>query len=125
MTKLPPAAVTVQQKEMLFFFFLNDRPTTEISPLPPHDALPIGRPRRRSSGPTPPRSRPATRKASACWPRSEEHTSELQSLAYLVCRLLLEKKRSSFPSSPMRKRCGPWPSATTASSRDCAKAASS
>src|ERR1041384_4649437 len=27
--------------------------------------------------------------------RSEEHTSELQSLAYLVCRLLLEKKKSS------------------------------
>src|SRR3989441_8416485 len=27
--------------------------------------------------------------------RSEEHTSELQSLAYLVCRLLLEKKNSS------------------------------
>src|SRR2546425_7140545 len=27
--------------------------------------------------------------------RSEEHTSELQSLAYLVCRLLLEKKRES------------------------------
>src|SRR2546423_6013273 len=27
------------------------------------------------------------------WIRSEEHTSELQSLAYLVCRLLLEKKR--------------------------------
>src|SRR5205823_12929181 len=26
------------------------------------------------------------------WERSEEHTSELQSLAYLVCRLLLEKK---------------------------------
>src|SRR5687767_15580696 len=26
------------------------------------------------------------------WARSEEHTSELQSLAYLVCRLLLEKK---------------------------------
>src|SRR2546425_2467852 len=26
-------------------------------------------------------------------PRSEEHTSELQSLAYLVCRLLLEKKK--------------------------------
>src|SRR2546423_11945373 len=29
--------------------------------------------------------------------RSEEHTSELQSLAYLVCRLLLEKKRSLVP----------------------------
>src|SRR2546425_11343044 len=28
------------------------------------------------------------------WPRSEEHTSELQSLAYLVCRLLLEKKKN-------------------------------
>src|SRR2546425_4962319 len=28
-----------------------------------------------------------------CHPRSEEHTSELQSLAYLVCRLLLEKKK--------------------------------
>src|SRR2546425_4331970 len=27
------------------------------------------------------------------WIRSEEHTSELQSLAYLVCRLLLEKKQ--------------------------------
>src|SRR5205823_7435856 len=30
-----------------------------------------------------------------CVPRSEEHTSELQSLAYLVCRLLLEKKKTS------------------------------
>src|SRR2546425_5635629 len=33
-------------------------------------------------------------KQDAC-PRSEEHTSELQSLAYLVCRLLLEKKKTS------------------------------
>src|SRR2546425_7464886 len=32
--------------------------------------------------------------------RSEEHTSELQSLAYLVCRLLLEKKKNKiFPST--------------------------
>src|SRR3989441_9574939 len=29
--------------------------------------------------------------------RSEEHTSELQSLAYLVCRLLLEKKKNKLP----------------------------
>src|SRR2546425_2810399 len=29
--------------------------------------------------------------------RSEEHTSELQSLAYLVCRLLLEKKKNKRP----------------------------
>src|SRR5205823_6958908 len=32
--------------------------------------------------------------------RSEEHTSELQSLAYLVCRLLLEKKKRSRTQSP-------------------------
>src|SRR5687767_15811093 len=31
--------------------------------------------------------------------RSEEHTSELQSLAYLVCRLLLEKKKNKIHSS--------------------------
>src|SRR3989441_9718404 len=31
--------------------------------------------------------------------RSEEHTSELQSLAYLVCRLLLEKKKKSQDNS--------------------------
>src|SRR3989441_7172701 len=30
------------------------------------------------------------------YPRSEEHTSELQSLAYLVCRLLLEKKKQNM-----------------------------
>src|SRR2546425_7402173 len=34
--------------------------------------------------------------------RSEEHTSELQSLAYLVCRLLLEKKKKSYTSAPRR-----------------------
>src|SRR2546425_6174920 len=32
--------------------------------------------------------------------RSEEHTSELQSLAYLVCRLLLEKKKKINPGTP-------------------------
>src|SRR3989441_3595522 len=32
--------------------------------------------------------------------RSEEHTSELQSLAYLVCRLLLEKKKQKHTDSP-------------------------
>src|SRR2546423_11084702 len=35
-------------------------------------------------------------------PRSEEHTSELQSLAYLVCRLLLEKKKKrEHPDDPI------------------------
>src|SRR2546425_9750019 len=44
------------------------------------------------------------------WGRSEEHTSELQSLAYLVCRLLLEKKKKlarraeSVPVGRMRRR---------------------
>src|SRR2546425_2999521 len=36
---------------------------------------------------------PETQKHPIEWQRSEEHTSELQSLAYLVCRLLLEKKK--------------------------------
>src|SRR2546425_5198207 len=40
----------------------------------------------------PPCCWPAARAAIPA-PRSEEHTSELQSLAYLVCRLLLEKKK--------------------------------
>src|SRR2546425_8646020 len=35
--------------------------------------------------------------------RSEEHTSELQSLAYLVCRLLLEKKKQSHPEMSARR----------------------
>src|SRR2546425_7744553 len=38
-------------------------------------------------------ARPAS-SPSRCRARSEEHTSELQSLAYLVCRLLLEKKKN-------------------------------
>src|SRR5256714_6411905 len=37
--------------------------------------------------------------------RSEEHTSELQSLAYLVCRLLLEKKNSTCASAHLTLRC--------------------
>src|SRR5215213_8195941 len=36
--------------------------------------------------------------------RSEEHTSELQSLTNLVCRLLLEKKKKSYRSLPARKK---------------------
>src|SRR2546425_8481396 len=37
-------------------------------------------------------------------PRSEEHTSELQSLAYLVCRLLLEKKKNTQIDVAERRR---------------------
>src|SRR3712207_9006373 len=36
--------------------------------------------------------RPQAEAILQCWYRSEEHTSELQSRQYLVCRLLLEKK---------------------------------
>src|SRR5471030_3559320 len=72
----------------LFFFFFNDTATTEIYTLSLHDALPI----------SPTRSRPVSWRAKERWPapsdnRSEEHTSELQSLRHLVCRLLLEKKK--------------------------------
>src|SRR2546425_7465707 len=81
------------------FFFFNDTATTEIYTLSLHDALPISflpatRARRpkagRSAAPGIAGARP---RGASGEKRSEEHTSELQSLAYLVCRLLLEKKK--------------------------------
>src|SRR3712207_8731665 len=97
-------------------FFFNDTATTEIYTLSLHDALPIS-----PLGPPPPagpRRRVSRRRARephvaaglvaraarthdrprSRGGRSEEHTSELQSRQYLVCRLLLEKKKdqSSF-----------------------------
>src|SRR2546425_10893828 len=82
------------------FFFFNDTATTEIYTLSLHDALPISCPagsRRRSARPRagPARRRDRTRSCRCGQERSEEHTSELQSLAYLVCRLLLEKKKNA------------------------------
>src|SRR3712207_7290587 len=81
-------------------FFFNDTATTEIYTLSLHDALPISPepsgtllapsaavPERAMSRRDWPRVRPRA------WRRSEEHTSELQSRQYLVCRLLLEKKK--------------------------------
>src|SRR3712207_7007197 len=55
----------------------------------------------RAEGRRCPRPRRLHRRPSAFWHRrSEEHTSELQSRQYLVCRLLLEKKKNiTFPSS--------------------------
>src|SRR2546425_5233209 len=41
------------------------------------------------------RHAPVRAERALLWKRSEEHTSELQSLAYLVCRLLLEKKKQN------------------------------
>src|SRR2546423_9030940 len=51
------------------------------------------------------------------WLRSEEHTSELQSLAYLVCRLLLEKKKEAIRTGPALERVGAGPSATSSDYR--------
>src|SRR4030067_3415276 len=71
-------------------FFFNDTATTEIYTLSLHDALPIYR--TKSSGSVSQDvNLPSTGAVSVSF-RSEEHTSELQSLAYLVCRLLVEKK---------------------------------
>src|SRR5438445_7790973 len=77
---------------MIFFF--NDPPTTEIYTLSLHDALPISRSRDAGAA--------AARQARRLHGRpqddvlrSEEHTSELQSRQYLVCRLLLEKKKQT------------------------------
>src|SRR3712207_8833071 len=81
------------------FFFFNDTATTEIYTLSLHDALPIlyERPRERriiriadQPSDVPVLDHHALGKAGR---RSEEHTSELQSRQYLVCRLLLEKKK--------------------------------
>src|SRR2546425_3481794 len=46
----------------------------------------------------PGRTAPGRLEMKMCHIRSEEHTSELQSLAYLVCRLLLEKKKKEHQS---------------------------
>src|SRR5205823_14163873 len=107
----------------LSFFSLNSSTTTDIYTLSLHDALPISvqlmilpaslpvcnepkdsamlmKPLRQLAPtwtdclPVSRRYARFSRRTSSFWMgRSEEHTSELQSLAYLVCRLLLEKKK--------------------------------
>src|SRR5258705_4400485 len=92
-------------------FFFNDTATTEIYTLSLHDALPIchagilfhaGRcalvrcVQKRHFGfhRLPDGNNSVWSRQRNCFrPRSEEHTSELQSLRHLVCRLLLEKKK--------------------------------
>src|SRR3712207_8083355 len=92
---------------MLCFFFFNDTATTEIYTLSLHDALPISLAacgNVGSSGGSGPSAEeeggggggPTIAVGSKNFTeqyRSEEHTSELQSRQYLVCRLLLEKKK--------------------------------
>src|SRR5205823_14960331 len=104
-------------------FFFNAPPPPDLYTLSLHDALPIWWSARRRSAISVRRRSPSRSSRAAAghptsgsgrhrswwsdrecrplpairWrgrgPRSEEHTSELQSLAYLVCRLLLEKKK--------------------------------
>src|SRR3712207_9405015 len=89
------------------FFFFNDTATTEIYTLSLHDALPIsmftaiGVPgssiytASKAALESLARSLSAELVGRGIRVRSEEHTSELQSRQYLVCRLLLEKKKQS------------------------------
>src|SRR5437764_11709655 len=68
--------------------------TPEIYTLSLHDALPISPSSPGSTRPwTPGRTCPPSSACTTRRCRSEEHTSELQSPMYLVCRLLLEKKK--------------------------------
>src|SRR2546426_3810369 len=115
---------TERRARLFFFFFFNDTATTEIYTLSLHDALPIcNRPTSR------PGHNSRCHHARRLWPkplqrfrhpdcgkenrfrlpgpRSEEHTSELQSPCNLVCRLLLEKKKSR--ATPARRRPLPSP----------------
>src|SRR3712207_8276605 len=98
--------------------FFNDTATTDISALALPDALPIssgvssGLPAGGTSDRYPCRSRSAAATRSGhgasgrtSTSRSEEHTSELQSRQYLVCRLLLQKKSSR--TSGTDARCSP------------------
>src|SRR6266568_8776122 len=90
----------------IIIFFFNDTATTEIYTLSLHDALPI------SIAPSAACARAARSARSlrrrtreeAQRPRSEEHTSELQSQFHLVCRLLLEKKKKITSYTPYQKK---------------------
>src|SRR5438270_13200755 len=95
-----------------YSLFLNDTATTDIYTLSLHDALPIWPARhlcrRRRLGAAAAADRRAKDDGHDAdrpgqhhvrHPRSEEHTSELQSQSNLVCRLLLEKKKKNNTSS--------------------------
>src|SRR3712207_7092341 len=95
---------------VIVFFFVNDTATTEIYTLSLHDALPIwspgSSPKSRCPSPLPTSIKFVTFSncgslmtgpiPTSTLSRSEEHTSELQSRQYLVCRLLLEKKKKAI-----------------------------
>src|SRR5947209_11267305 len=78
-----------------FIFFMKNSNHTELHSFPTRRSSDLGR---GTSG----ASRPRQSAQCRLWPsatatsRSEEHTSELQSRQYLVCRLLLEKNYSKY-----------------------------
>src|SRR2546430_6649501 len=83
------------------FFFFNDTATTEIYTLSLHDALPISF---MTQALKPKSTDRVLEIGTGSGYRSEEHTSELQSQSNLVCRLLLEKKKTHQP-----RPCPPLP----------------
>src|SRR2546422_11522688 len=93
--------VVIVMRSYCFIFFFNDTATTEIYTLSLHDALPISMLSKSCLGSSQVfrdyvqlvLSNTATLFGLG-HVRSEEHTSELQSRLHLVCRLLLEKKKS-------------------------------
>src|SRR2546425_12478550 len=93
-----PVSFLTRHTSFTFFFFLMIRRPPR-STLFPYTTL--FRSRRRATtaveGGLPPDAfHVAALRAGGIVGRSEEHTSELQSLAYLVCRLLLEKKKTNL-----------------------------
>src|SRR6266567_8071291 len=93
---------------MHFFFFLMIRRPPRSTLFPYTTLFRSPAPRCRSPPRPPPgrrRRRPPGSLRAARWlPRSEEHTSELQSQSNLVCRLLLEKKKKKQNNTTTHKK---------------------
>src|SRR5436305_7826801 len=85
--------------DYLLTFFFNDAATTEIYPLSPTRRSSDLCSRPSCPGGAPPRAGFPPTGGSPPPTRSEEHTSELQSRPHLVCRLLLEKKKTTIRHS--------------------------
>src|SRR2546423_13651073 len=99
----PFTYTTIENSAFVFFFLMIRRPPR--STLFPYTTLfrsgPRRRPPTRLSDSQPPSSHSFGPPIWESDNRSEEHTSELQSLAYLVCRLLLEKKKTTYHSTSL------------------------
>src|SRR5690349_22211706 len=80
---------------IIYYYFFYYTAPNEIYTLSLHDALPISRPMKSAMSATMPPPPTSQRRRTR---RSEEHTSELQSRRDLVCRLLLEKKKTALNS---------------------------